>query len=304
MVFTPEAAADAVSAMKQVADPVTDADRITIQAAWHYLYGQQTPLNVDFLPAFDPTAITDPAQKELIAQACAIMPFVDGKLNTEKEKRAVEIAQSLGIHEQFVQVLMELANHHLHAVIGCMIRENMISLNDGPMPDEDTMQFFLPYRDKPDPAFAARHEALAQLPVGTLGREYHAFYKRNQFAFPGEPNGLCIEFAHPHDTTHLLSGYDTDPHGELLVSTFTAGMHPLNPIEGHILPVIFSWHLGIKLNDIAKSTTGAFDPKDFWKAWSRGRQVTTDVFQKDWDFWSACERPLTELREEYGVPPE
>jgi hypothetical protein len=30
--------------------------------------------------------------------------------------------------------------------------------------------------------------------------------------------------------------------------TFTVGMHPLEPMAGHILPVIFSWHLGIELN--------------------------------------------------------
>jgi hypothetical protein len=67
-------------------------------------------------------------------------------------------------------------------------------------------------------------------------------------------------FARPHDSTHVISGYDTTPHGEILVSTFTAGMHPKLPMEGHILPVIFSWHLGIEINKLAGSFQGALKP--------------------------------------------
>ena len=44
--------------------------------------------------------------------------------------------------------------------------------------------------------------------------------------------------AHAARLAHVLSGYDTSLQGELLVSTFTAGMHPDEPITGHILPVI------------------------------------------------------------------
>lgn len=37
-------------------------------------------------------------------------------------------------------------------------------------------------------------------------------------------------------------------------------MHPLEPMAGHILPVIFSWHLGIELNPVAGKWTGALHP--------------------------------------------
>lgn len=300
--MTPESAAAAVAAMRDVAAPVTDLDRVTIEAAWRFLFGQDTPLNVDFLPPFDPTPLQSERERAQVAHAVAVMPFVDGKLDAEKASRAATIAASLGVNDGAATALHEVAAHHLKAVLACMIRENIISLHNGPAPNEDDVAFFFPYRNAPDPGLVARHEALADLPVGTLGREYHAFYQRNQFAFPGNPNGLTIEFAHPHDTTHLLSGYNTDPHGELLVSTFTAGMHPENSVEAHILPVIFSWHLGIKLNDVAKSAVGSFDPEAFWRAWARGQRVTADVFAPGWDFWDACERPLAELREAYGVP--
>jgi len=301
MIFAPESAAAAIAAMKSVAEPLTDLDETTLQAAWTYLFRQESPLNVGNLPSFDPASVAN-ADRETVAHAVAVMPFVDGKLDEAKAARAVQIADSLGIHADFVAELHKIAERHLTGVLACMIRENVVSIHNGPFPSDDAMAFFLPYRDLPDPALVAKHEALRDLAPGTLGREYYAFYKRNQFLFPGDPNALTVEFAHPHDTTHLLSGYNTDPHGELLVSTFTAGMHPLNPMEGHILPVIFSWHLGIKLNDVAKSATGAFDPVQFWRAWERGLEVKTDVFAPGWDFWAACERPLHELRTDYGVP--
>jgi hypothetical protein len=101
----------------------------------------------------------------------------------------------------------------------------------------------------------------------------------------------------------VLSGYDTTPQGELLVSTFTAGMHPHEPMSGHILPVIMTWHMGVELVHFAGKFSGALDPEKFWVAWDRGSDVTTDVFASGWDFWGAVERPLEELRTAYAVPP-
>jgi hypothetical protein len=103
--------------------------------------------------------------------------------------------------------------------------------------------------------------------------------------------------------THVLSGYDTSPHGELLVSTFTAAMHRQAPMSGHILPVIFSWHLDIQLNAVAKHTAGAFDPEAFWLAWDRGSGVAVDAFDPSWDFWAATPIPLADLQARYRIPP-
>ena len=76
-------------------------------------------------------------------------------------------------------------------------------------------------------------------------------------------------------------------------------MHPVHPISGHVLPVIFSWHLGIKINDVAKSATGAMDPAEFWHAWARGSDMKIDIFGPDWDFWAWTGRPLADLRRDY-----
>jgi hypothetical protein len=83
---------------------------------------------------------------------------------------------------------------------------------------------------------------------------------------PGEAAALNAVFSVPHDSTHVISGYETSPRGEILTSTFTAGMHPNHPISGHVLPVIFSWHLGVEINAVAMSAHGQLDPEDIWRA--------------------------------------
>ena len=119
----------------------------------------------------------------------------------------------------------------------------------------------------------------------------------------GEPEALNEAFTCPHDSTHLLSGYSTSPQGELLVSTFTAGMHPLESIAGHILPVIFSWHLGIELNPVAGKWTGALHPGKFWVAWERGAETMGDPFGADWDFWAVAPVAVVDLQRRFRIPP-
>ena len=89
----------------------------------------------------------------------------------------------------------------------------------------------------------------------------------------------------------------------LLVSTFTAGMYPLEAMAGHILPVIFSWHLGIELTPVAGKWTGAFPPQKFWMAWERGAETTGDPFAADWNFWVLTETALEDLKRRFRILP-
>ena len=150
---------------------------------------------------------------------------------------------------------------------------------------------------------AARYEALGQLPDETFGKTFWDLYKRNGYTFPGDEQALNEIFSTPHDAAHVLSGYDTTPHGEILVSTFTAGMHPNKPMAGHILPAIFSWHLGVEFNPVAKSMTGQLDPERFWEAWARGSELTVDTFAPGWNIWDIAEESVDSVRRRYHVPP-
>jgi hypothetical protein len=289
---------------------VTAADRASLAAAYHFLLRQSEPLDFS-----DPAALPRPSLGELAAvlpggalateaaHMLTIMAFVDGSLDAPKIRAVLDYGAALGIDEPYVQEITEAAQGHVACALADMTRQNLESITSRPWLDGDAMAWFLPYRgDRADPTLAARYRGLGSLPAGTLGREYWEQYQRNGYAFPGEPNGLNEAFATPHDCTHVLSGYDTSPCGELLVSTFTAAMHPSRPMEGHMLPVIFSWHLGIKINEVAGSAVGALDPREFWQAWARGAAMTEDLFAPGWAFWACAEESVAALRQHYGIP--
>ena len=80
-------------------------------------------------------------------------------------------------------------------------------------------------------------------------------------------------------------------------------MHPVEPVTGHILPVILSWHLGVGIAKVAGRFTGALDPEKFWVAWTRGSALASDVFDPARDIWAAAEEPLDRLRARHDVPP-
>ena len=120
---------------------------------------------------------------------------------------------------------------------------------------------------------------------------------------PGQPGAVNEMFATPHDCTHLLSGYDTTPQGELLVLTFTARMHPVFPMEGHISR---SSTRGISVSSSTSSpavTAAPWTRPNFWVAWQRGAATGADTFGLGFDFWAWAEEPLDNLRADAGVPP-
>jgi hypothetical protein len=287
---------------------VSEADRLTIAAAGRIVLGlgdaarDPAPRSPAELAAALPH--DDAAAKAV--RMLSVMSLVDGRVDAGKIALVGEYADALDVHEDHLRILAEAAEGEVAAASACMIRKNAESFPhlDPTGIDEDAVAPFLPYRDgHDDPELAARYAALGGLAPGTFGRAFFDHFRRNGFAFPGEPNGLAEGFTTPHDSSHVLSGYSTSPRGELCVSTFIGAMHPDHPLAAEVLPVLFSWHLGIKLNEIAGSTTGAYEPERFWTAWERGGATTTDVVDAGWDFWGAVGEDLEELRRAYSVAP-
>lgn len=286
---------------------LSPADRQALLAFERFILRRTAPLDVDALPA--PTAaalraaLSDADDRDHVVQFLVVMALVDGTVDTARIAQVDAFAQAMGVREDAVRQLAEVGRGHLAWVRADVARQNLRSITGLDL-HESIDEWILPYRGtRADPALAARYRAFANLPEGTLGRRFFEFYRDSGFAFAGEPSGLNQRFASPHDSTHILSGYDTSPQGELLVSTFTAGMHPREPMSGHILPVILSWHLGLELTKLGGEIKGQLDPTKFWNAWERGSQVVVDVFDDAWSLWQAAARPLAELRAEYRVPP-
>ena len=288
---------------------ISDGDGRTIEAAARIVLGLRDGVPID-LARCPPDALVramsdDPADATQAVRMLAVMSLVDGRIDPDKVALVQQYADALGVHEAYLRVLCEAAAGEIAAASACMIRKNAESFPrldlDGL--DTDPIAPFLPYRDgRADPGLVARYEALGDLGSDTFGRAFWEHFKRNRFAFPGDPNGLAEGFTIPHDSSHVLSGYSTSPQGELLVSTFIGAMHPDHPMSAEVLPVLFSWHLGIALNEIAGSQHGAFEPRKFWTAWDRGAATTVDLLEPQWDFWTEAQQPLDELRRAHNVP--
>lgn len=298
-----------LSAMRDVAsvgDGFSEADATSLLAAGHWMLGLKTEFDHNALPTVEPAAVADVLTSDALRREAAsfiiVMALVDGTLDKPKMERALEYARALDVSTDFIdEITVTLSGQVKHA-LAHMVRDNMVSLTRQPWSDNaDIMAWLLPYREgAEDPVLASRFRALTEKPEGTFGRAFIDHFLHNGYPVPGEPDALNAAFSLPHDSSHIYAGYGTDPRGEILVSTFTAGMHPLHPVSGHILPVIFSWHLDIKINDVALSTQGAMDPAEFWRAWARGKAMKIDMFGPDWHFWQWVDEPLEELRATYS----
>jgi hypothetical protein len=297
-------------AMRQIATgdgarPLSDADRVALTSAHHVVFRGAGVLDPDALPAITPeqlaSAVAD-RNREHAAAFLAVMATVDGVVDSDRIGTAQRYVDALGLDEPYMRDLVDLVDRRLAEVRADVARRNERSFTGRDL-GESIDEWIGIYRVHPDPALRERFDALRGAPPGSFGRAFADFYVMNGFAFPGVPEAPNQEFAVPHDSAHVLSGYDTSVQGELLVSTFTAGMHPDDAVTAHVLPVVISWHLGVPLADFSGSATGALDPRKFWVAWSRGDQLTGDTLAADWDFWDQVDLPLDAVRAAMGVPP-
>ncbi|MEO1225483.1 MAG: hypothetical protein AAFX92_14775 [Pseudomonadota bacterium] len=288
---------------------LSDVDRRMLAGASRYIFGQGTPFDVTALPDSTPeglaSALTGTDLAQDTARMLAIMALVDGKLDTDRIDSVFAYADALDMHDPYMKLLRMSIDGDEPAALAEMINANMISITGKPWTSGDINEWLTPYgHGHEDETMADRFEALKALPEASFGHHFWAHFKHSNYEFPGEPTALNAAFSKPHDSAHVLTGFATDPRGELLVSTFTSTMHPYYPLAGHVLPVIFSWHLNIEINKVAKDAKGALDPDVFWRAWAGGAATTVDTFDPKWDFWAHVETPLIDLRRRWSIPDE
>ena len=240
------------------------------------------------------------------ARVLTIEAFVSATLDKTKIQAILDYTSTLSINERYTQAIIEAARinaQSTEAPAKVVSRNENVSVNTW-LQEEDAIDWLFPYRGyRANPGLAARFHKLASLPTGTLGRAYWEQYQSSGYAFPGEPGAVNETVATPHDCTHLLSGYDTTPRGEVLAAAFTSAMHHSWRVEAQILPMLFGWDLGIKITHLAASAITQLDRRQFWHAWARGAAITQDLFAPGWDFWTLAPQSLSELREAFGIPP-
>jgi hypothetical protein len=297
----------AMRAVAEAGGPAREDDRRALESADRFVFGHDGDFTFDAIRPITPAALAATIGGGALGHEAlkflAVMAFVDGKLDKAKIAAVLGYAQALGIAEHYLDEIRQAAEDRLQEVLADMTRCNMESITGRPWGGGDINAWLLPYGGAAgDPAMAARFETLGRLPLDSFGHAFWTQFKKNGYAFPGDPKGLNATFTVPHDAAHVLTGYDTTPRGEILVSTFTAAMHPKWPMAGHVLPVIFSWHLKVMINKVAGDAAGALDPAEFWHAWAGGAAARVDTFAPDWNFWEYVETPLKALRARWAIP--
>lgn len=153
------------------------------------------------------------------------------------------------------------------------------------------------------PKLAQRYRALARKPEGTLGRSIHDFYDSHDYRLPGEKGGMPEQFI-LHECTHILSGYDTDPVGEMLVTVFTAGGKKRNVMDW-VFVSLLQWHLGASVGSFTVdcSHRGLLQPEPFFHSWARGMNMNISLMDDAWSWWDVIDVPVDELRHRYNIAP-
>jgi hypothetical protein len=299
----------ALAALQSVAHGngrLTDSERVLLELVAE-IHG--TRLDLDAIPAPDPVSlaelIDDPHQRKRLVQMAVVMAMVDGDVAPAQERAVRGIAEALEVDEASLKVLHNVVNdsrlltrvHMMRRIMGRFVGEAR-ELEGMSGVRKFVSPLFLGGGE--DPELAWRYKQLGLLPEGTLGRAYWEFCTSRRFGLPGEPGGLPERMVF-HDFGHVLSGYDTDPQGEIQQGAFQAGFIRTDGFS-FLLFVIIQFHLGIKVTPIAEAQTGLFDVRKVIRAAERGAACRDDLSAR-WDHWAWVELPVEEARARLGIPP-
>ena len=135
---------------------------------------------------------------------------------------------------------------------------------------DDVNHWLLPYDGgDADPDLAARYPVARGGPPGSLGHDSGLSTTAITPSSRAKAAPSTRSWYAPRRRT-VLSASTRRPRAKFDGATSTSRIHPVFPMAGHVLPVIYSWHLGIEFNKLAGSYTGALDPAKFFVASDAG----------------------------------
>lgn len=282
-------------------------DRRMLEASQRHIL--KTAFEVDALPSITPAELAErvvrPPIRQQLSMAMVVLSFASGSASERHVTLVESYVAALGVSVRELEDLRLLVERRLatlrfdilrHMYIGDRVVE--LYRDEGFLGILRALGGIRGLVERPE--IAAKYRALGELPSGTLGRSYYEYAIRNRFPFPGERGG-APEMILPHDLAHVLSGYDTDPAGEMQVAAFTAGFRR-EQTATILLFVLCQFDLGVKMVPQSAPEIGTLDPDRFLAAFVRGSKMTVDLFG-DWDFWPVIGERVEVLRERYGVAP-
>ncbi|MEM7155115.1 MAG: hypothetical protein AAF799_19870 [Myxococcota bacterium] len=284
--------------------PLNPIETKLLEAAQTHILRHQVDLEAlsPIAPAELAQAVTRPEVRAQLVRGMVIGSFASGDANETQLELIGTFAAALGVEPPALEELRRLVHKQLATLRFDVLRKMYIGQAIGSIWDDEGFRgimkvigSFRGWREEPE--LAARYQAMGELPLGTLGREFYEHCRRHEFPLPGER--FCgPELMVRHDMAHVLGGYGSDPEGEMQVAAFTAGFRREQSM--HILLfVLCQFDLGIQMVPVAAPEFGNLDADLFLRALARGARMNLDLF--DWDYWAVIEQPVTALRERYGI---
>jgi len=294
----PEPALRALKTVAMANGTFADGERALLIAAAN---AYRAVVDVDALKPITPedlaAAIPDKDDRVRVLQASMLMSLADREATKDEWTVLDSFRRALGVDESRMKMMHHLSKGNLRLARFHMFRAStgmraqMASAGVGNLLRAAGV---LP----PNQQLAQKFRGLEILPEGTLGREFVRYIQRNGFSYPGEKGGIPEAIVH-HDLTHVLTGYDTDPEGEVEIGSFTAGMKKNDPF-GFLMFVMLEFGVGLALRPGMDAFPGHYDPERAFRAHQRGAACKRDLTD-GWDFWAVVDRPVESLRREYGI---
>lgn len=276
-----------------------------------------TDMDVESVAPIEPAElaahIEGSGQARQLVRLMVATSLADGPPSREQISRISAYADALHVEEPSLQVVAHLAKGHLLRFRLAFMRRSHIRaylrnthrMLGGVQP---MIRGLLVARGVigEDRESIARYRALAELPEGTLGREFYCHYTKEGLAFPGERSGFPVG-ALFHDFSHVLAGYDTSPEGEMKNAAFQAGFTRHEDAFFTALFAIVIHTAGINLapfpmpvlrGRIGQGTLAW----DVLHGLQRGAAMKLDLGD-GWDFWEYVGLPIEEARARLGIPP-
>ena len=294
-------------AMKTVAlaDGTLDDPEMHMMEAVQRIFG--TTHEPEQLAPITPTelarAFLDPQLRQQLVQGLIVMSLIDGKANAQETDLVEQFAQALEVSAPELKDLRHVLNGEILQLRLDLVRR--FWLRDKVKEIWNTAGIRGLYKfmrgmigKDEDAALAARYQALEHYPAGSLGHAYWEYCRDNGFALPGEKGGAAEPILF-HDCAHVLSGYGTDPEGEVQVACFSAGFQRRDPWL-FVFFVLLQFHVGIRMTPITKARTGFFNPTKALIAIRRGAAMNVDL-NNGWDYWPVMREQVEELRRRYNI---
>ncbi len=253
-----------------------------------------------------------PADEALqLVRLMLIVSLADGPPSAEQITMIERAARDLAVDEPAVGVLKLLAEDRtVRFRIGFMRRSHIRNYfaNTYRLGGAGAVaKGILVFRGvRKDPGLSARYRALGELPADALGRHFHDHCVAAGIAFPGEKGGFP-EGAVYHDFTHVLSGYDTSPEGEMKAAAFQAGYTRGDWDFFTLLFALVIHTAGVNLAPfpMPRLPGRIGQPNlavEVLHALQRGSVMNRDLGD-GWNFWDVVEEPIDTVRQKLGIEP-